>query len=122
MSKRVIRDIQENIAKATLQLNECKEMLDQLYQDLNRLTITGTTSSKEKKTTSTPRKKKNKLKPYNIGDSVISKTRPNRGVVRKITGRTEKFFIITSTDKTLKRFRKAWHNLTDLNPPDRNQD
>ena len=86
MNKKVIRDIQKNISKATLLLNECKEVLDQLHHDLNPLTVTDTTLNKEKKTMSTPRQKKTKLKRYNIRDSVIPKTRPNRVVVGKITG------------------------------------
>jgi len=109
IGKKLLKDIQQSIEIATLQLDECKQTLDRLNQDFNRLTVTDTTSSKKQKST-----KNNKNKKPTIGYSVISRTIPNENVVGKITGRTATFLIVTPEDKKLKPFRKAWYNLAYL--------
>ena len=51
IGKKLLKDIQQNIEIATLQLDECKQTLDQLNQDISHLTVTDTTSSKKQKST-----------------------------------------------------------------------
>ena len=109
IGKNLLKDIQENIEIATLQLDKCKQMLDRLNQDFNRLTVTDTISSKKKKSTKREKNKKPKIE-----DLVISRTRPNTNVIGKIIGCTAIFLIVTPEDKKLKPFRKAWYNLADL--------
>ena len=110
MNNKRITTIQETIATATTQLDECKETLLQLQSELNRLTVSGagTASSKRKK------KKKFTPPPLKIGDLVQSQTRPNLYRVGRITGQAPNFFIVTPDDPKYKPFRKASHNLADL--------
>ena len=53
-TKREIKNIQENIAKATSLIDKCKDTLGQLKQDLSCLTLKNTVTKKQKKTNIPP--------------------------------------------------------------------
>ena len=112
-TKREIKNIQENIVKATSLIDMCKETLNQLNQDLNCLTLRTTVTKREKKQTTPPgntstkrTKKKKTPPPLREGELVISLTRPNKGKISKISGRTTCFLIMTPVNPEDKPFRK----------------
>ena len=108
MSKEVIARLQNNIANITSNLEECQAALEELKTDLNRLIDTGVenTSSRRKIKAKNP-------PPLRIGDFVKSKTRPNKGISGRVSGRTPNYLIVTPNDPTLKSFRKKASNLED---------
>jgi len=59
-TQRKIRNIQENIAKATNLIDEFKETLDQLNQDLSGLTLQIPVTRRQKKKKYTPSKTSDK--------------------------------------------------------------
>ena len=108
----LISSIQDNIEKTTIVLEESQEILAQVQHDLNRLVAAGAG------VVINHRKRKRALPKLKVGDFVISKTRPNKDIAGKITGRTPIYFIVTPDNPKYKKFRKQATNLFNLHLPD----
>ena len=109
----LISSIQDTIEKTSIQLEESQENLAQVQHDLNRLVAAGAG------VVINHRKRKRALPKLKVGDFVISKTRPNKDIAGKITGRTPRYFIVTPDNPKNKKFRKLAKNLADLSLPGR---
>ena len=109
----LISSIQDTIEKTSIQLEESQENLAQVQHDLNRLVAAGAG------VVINHRKRKSALPKLKVGDFVISKTRPNKDIAGKITGRTPRYFIVTPDNPKYKKFCKVAKNLANLSLPGR---
>ena len=109
----LISSIQDNIEKTSIVLEESQDILAQVQHDLNRLVAAGAG------VVINHRKRKRAIPKLKVGDFVISKTRPNKDIAGKITGRTPIYFIVTPDNPKYKKFRKVATNLADLSLPGR---
>ena len=99
MNANQINKIKSKITKAQNHLDKCQQTLNELNCVLNHVTVSNTKN--------TPL--------INIGDYVISKTRPSKSKCEKVEGQTKHCLIVTPDNPAERPFRKAPQELANLN-------